>query len=55
MLRTLQLAVYRAAKRSGHFAEVASGSWRRNRLVVPCNHGIALDENTGGIPPLHDI
>src|SRR5271157_500696 len=53
MLRSLKLAVYQAAKRTGYFAAVASSAWRRNRFVILCYHGIALDDEHRWNPYLY--
>jgi peptidoglycan/xylan/chitin deacetylase (PgdA/CDA1 family) len=53
MLQSLKLTVYQAAKKTGYFAAVANSSWRRNRLVILCYHGIALDDEHRWNPGLY--
>ena len=53
MLQSLKLTVYQAAKRTGYFAAVANSNWRRNRLVILCYHGVALDDEHRWNPKLY--
>jgi peptidoglycan/xylan/chitin deacetylase (PgdA/CDA1 family) len=53
MLQSLKLTVYQAAKKTGYFAAVANSGWRRNRLVILCYHGMALDDEARWNPGLY--
>lgn len=44
MLQILKLTAYKAAKKTGYFAAAGHSSWRRDRLVILCYHGIALTD-----------
>lgn len=53
MLRTIKLATLRALKASGMFQVVADSSWRRNRLLILCYHGISLEDEHLWRPQLY--
>jgi peptidoglycan/xylan/chitin deacetylase (PgdA/CDA1 family) len=44
MLRNVKLAILRSLKASGLFGLVANSRWRRERLLILCYHGIALED-----------
>jgi peptidoglycan/xylan/chitin deacetylase (PgdA/CDA1 family) len=44
MLRNLKLSTLRFLKKSGFFDRVADSRWRRDRLLILCYHGTALED-----------
>ena len=53
MLRNFKLATLRALKTSGVFDRVAASRWRRNRLLILCYHGTALEDEHQWRPALY--
>ena len=53
MLRNIRRAALRLLKSSGVFSAVESSRWRRERLLILCYHGIALEEEHKWIPSLY--
>jgi peptidoglycan/xylan/chitin deacetylase (PgdA/CDA1 family) len=53
MLRDLKLATLRVLKTTGVFNLVADSHWRRNRLLILCYHGIALEDEHEWRPALY--
>lgn len=44
MLREVKLTTLRVSKSIGIYSIVSKNRWRRNRLLILCFHGIALDD-----------
>jgi peptidoglycan/xylan/chitin deacetylase (PgdA/CDA1 family) len=53
MLRDLRHGTLRLLKSSGIFARVKNSRWRKERLLIICYHGIALDDEHQWRPPLY--
>jgi peptidoglycan/xylan/chitin deacetylase (PgdA/CDA1 family) len=53
MLRKLKLATLRSLKTMGVFNLVADSPWRRNRLLILCYHGTALEDEHEWRPALY--
>ena len=53
ILRSLKLTVYQAVRKTGYFAAVANSVWRRDRIVILCYHGVALDDEHQWRPGLY--
>lgn len=53
MIHTLKRSSLRALKHLGVGRLVASSGWRRNRLLILCYHGVALDNEHQWCPGLH--
>jgi peptidoglycan/xylan/chitin deacetylase (PgdA/CDA1 family) len=53
MLRRIKLATLDLLKNSGLFELVANSSWRRQRLLILCYHGISLDDEHLWRPSLY--
>ncbi len=53
MLRHIRRAALRVLKSSGIFKAVENSRWRRERLLILCYHGVALEEEHKWIPSLY--
>lgn len=53
MLRNVKLAALGVLRSTGVFSAVANSTWRRNRLLILCYHGISLDDEHQWRPPLY--
>ncbi|MGH9495815.1 MAG: polysaccharide deacetylase family protein [Candidatus Sulfotelmatobacter sp.] len=53
MLRKAKLATLALLKRSGAFTRVADSQWRRQRLLILCYHGIAIEDEHEWRPQLY--
>jgi peptidoglycan/xylan/chitin deacetylase (PgdA/CDA1 family) len=53
MLRYIRHATLRLLKSSGIFEGVKNSRWRRERLLIICYHGLALEEEHEWRPPLY--
>ena len=52
MLRSGKLALWKAARAAGAFALVRRSAWRRERLLILCYHGLALEREHEWDPSL---
>jgi peptidoglycan/xylan/chitin deacetylase (PgdA/CDA1 family) len=52
MKKRIRLGLLRALKAAGLFDRVREGKWRRNRLLILCYHGMAIDQENQWRPAL---
>jgi len=53
LLRNTKLAALGLARSAGLFSAIMASSWRRNRLLILCFHGISLDDEHEWEPGLY--
>ena len=53
MIQTLKQLGFSAAKGAGAFSVAARSDWRRNRLLILCYHGVAIDDEAQWDPALY--